>query len=370
VGEDPAPDAFIPTGGRGRGRRAPWNVVTETGVLPGAAAPAPDTETWEQRPPPRTVPDAAEPAPEVVLRPPAPGRANPWLAALASAGFRFDTRQDENGCEIRVPSEKADAARAEIDAVERLNQNWPPPMAQAQDAGPQYGGDWSVSLGVAAGLLMLHWSLGPQSQSASVLAQGCAASGRMLAGEWWRAITALTLHADATHVLGNAVCCLFFGHAVSRQLGTGLGWLLILLSGAAGNWCAAHLVDAARTSIGASTATFGAVGLLCALQFVRNFRAYGGVRSVWNRTWVPLAAAVAMLALLGTGWHAEMGPPMQTTGRIDIEGHLCGLLAGLALGTAAAIGCRKRIPNAVQFALGLAAMLCVWGAWTAARRAM
>ena len=33
-------------------------------------------------------------------------------------------------------------------------------------------------------------------------------------------------------------------------------------------------------------------------------------------------------------------------------------------------GVLKRIPDAVQFAFGLAAMLCLWGAWWAARLAM
>ncbi len=341
----------------------------------GAQSPAAaesNAQAWERQPPAVPTPDtsAVPPEAEDVLHPPAPGQANPWLAALASAGFRYRTRPSADGCEICVPSEKAAAARAEIAEVERLNQDWPPPVARAQDAGPEYTGGWSVSLGVAAGLLLFHGSVGPYDRSAPVFAQGCAESGRIVAGEWWRAITALTLHADATHVLGNAVCCLFFGSAVSRQLGTGLGWLLILLSGFLGNWSAAQVVEFPRASVGASTATFGAVGLLCALQFIRNYRAYGTLRSVWNRTWVPLAAAVAIFALLGTEWHADMGPPMEIRGRIDIEGHLCGLLAGLLLGTAAAFACRKRIPDAVQFAFGLAAMLCLWGAWWAARLAM
>ena len=33
---------------------------------------------------------------------------------------------------------------------------------------------------------------------------------RVRAGEWWRAVTSLWLHADAMHVFGNAVAAVVF----------------------------------------------------------------------------------------------------------------------------------------------------------------
>ena len=44
-------------------------------------------------------------------------------------------------------------------------------------------------------------------------------------GAWWRAVTALTLHADVWHVVGNAVASLVFVSAIGRWLGSGLGAL-------------------------------------------------------------------------------------------------------------------------------------------------
>src|SRR2546430_9329762 len=54
---------------------------------------------------------------------------------------------------------------------------------------------------------------------------------RMMAGEWWRAVTALTLHADAPHLLGNALASALLVTAVCQQLGPGVGLWLVLLAG-------------------------------------------------------------------------------------------------------------------------------------------
>src|SRR2546422_4485816 len=57
----------------------------------------------------------------------------------------------------------------------------------------------------------------------------------IVAGEWWRTVTALTLHADVPHLLGNAVASVVLVGAVSRELGPGLGLWLLVLAGAGGN---------------------------------------------------------------------------------------------------------------------------------------
>src|SRR5207249_906367 len=64
---------------------------------------------------------------------------------------------------------------------------------------------------------------------------GEADATRMMAGEWWRAVTALTLHADAPHLLGNALAGALLVTAVCQQLGPGVGLWLVLLAGAGGN---------------------------------------------------------------------------------------------------------------------------------------
>src|SRR5438132_399884 len=77
-----------------------------------------------------------------------------------------------------------------------------------------------------------------------------------------------------------------------RLLGPGLGTWLVLLAGAGGNALNAWVHVAHHTSIGASTAVFGALGILGGLQF-------GRLRGR-RRAWLALAATLALLALVGS----------------------------------------------------------------------
>lgn len=143
-------------------------------------------------------------------------------------------------------------------------------------------------------------------------------AGLFLRGEWWRPFTSLFLHADFHHLLGNLVGGLTFFTLTARSFGTLRGWGLALLSGVLGNLLTAwfHHPEPFR-SVGASTAVFGALGLLTGL----------GIRFAWfgHRSLRPLVAPVGgglmLLAWLGAG-----GPD------VDILGHLFGFGAGLVLG--------------------------------------
>ncbi len=54
-------------------------------------------------------------------------------------------------------------------------------------------------------------------------------------GEVWRLFTALTLHSGVKHLLSNLVFGVFFGLFAGRLLGSGIGWLAIVLAAASGN---------------------------------------------------------------------------------------------------------------------------------------
>jgi len=80
-------------------------------------------------------------------------------------------------------------------------------------------------------------------------------------GEWWRPFTALFLHADVSHLLGNIAMGSLFVILVSRSVGVAVGWLLVLAGGVVGNILTAWAhYPAAFHSLGASTAVFGALG--------------------------------------------------------------------------------------------------------------
>ena len=77
----------------------------------------------------------------------------------------------------------------------------------------------------------------------------------------WRLTTALTLHADLGHIVANSVFGGLFGLLGRPHLGTGVAWFCIVLGGTLGNALNALARPDEFASIGASTATFAAVGL-------------------------------------------------------------------------------------------------------------
>ena len=285
------------------------------------------------------------------------GEILPRLAALSAGGIPYWLEYDDGVWDIYVPVEHAAAACQELGTYERENQDWPPPVThETEEEAEEMSGSAFAGL-LAAGLLAwVHYQTGPFDAEVRVFQDGCANSTAILAGEFWRVLTALTLHADLSHMLGNAACSFALGWALCRQLGSGVGLGLAVVSGTIGNLGAAFLTGPGRVTLGASTATFGALGLLSALQFVRNFRRYGQLRSVWDRTWIPLVAALALLALLG------VGP------RADLVGHFCGFAAGVGLGFPAALLLGRRVPALAQAALlGLTSMALTY-AWHLALR--
>lgn len=139
-------------------------------------------------------------------------------------------------------------------------------------------------------------------------------------GEWWRTITALTLHADAQHLLSNLLIGGYFVIRLCRMLGGGLGWNLILWSGILGNAINALMHVSGHRSIGASTALFGAIGIAGMIGLMRQ-RRFKSRYSI-----LPFAAAIGLLAMLGAG---------SGDAATDIGAHLFGFASGLALGAVA-----------------------------------
>lgn len=173
----------------------------------------------------------------------------------------------------------------------------------------------------------------------------------VLDGEIWRLATALTLHADLGHLVANSVFGGVFGLLAGRYLGSGLAWLAIVLGGTLGNAVNALVRPEHFVSIGASTATFAALGLAGAFLWRSGYFR----RLPWQRRFAPVFGAVALFAYTGIGDE-----------RTDVVAHLAGLGCGLLLGLWVA---KTRLhlvgPPAQRFFGGVAA---VWvaGAWLVA----
>jgi membrane associated rhomboid family serine protease len=202
-------------------------------------------------------------------------------------------------------------------------------------------------------LVVAYLLSGPRETASAAFRAGSADSERIVAGEPWRTVTALTLHADLSHLVANVTAGALLATAVCRIVGGGLGAALIVAAGAGGNALNAALQGPAHVSIGASTAVLGAVGLLSGLAFVRTRRS----ARARGRAWLPIAAGLALLGMLGSD------------PRTDLGAHFFGFVVGIVLGAFAGWSMSGVPGRGVQRALAVSTAVVVAGSWWLALRA-
>ena len=260
-----------------------------------------------------------KPCEEIDMFPADDQETSEWIAVLAAAGLDYRLSLDAGQWTIHIPYSQADAARSEIAAYVTDGSTVDDTGTGIEETRRVEGADsWSPAW-VGGMLIAFYAWIGPYSDG-SALARGAAMDTNLaFGGEWWRMLTALTVHSGPTHLAGNVICLLLFGYAVCQTFGGGLGWAMILASGIAGNAAAGLVHGPDHISIGASTACFGALGILSTCQSVRNLRRHGFSRSIWSRIWIPIGAGFALLTLLGTGPQS------------DLMAHLFGFASGLVI---------------------------------------
>lgn len=281
-------------------------------------------------------------------------KADLWSLVLWSAAIPNMVESSAEGWLIKVDISQKERARWEITAFEEENADWPPPKPPAHsERSAGINGQQPPTL-LLMGLLAAFYAVtGPFSPINPWFAQGAVVSDRILGQhEWWRLLTGLTLHADVVHLLGNLLLGGFLIHFLCKAMGSGLGWLLILLAGSAGNYLNILFRTANHNSVGFSTSVFGTVGILSARQCLKNRRL--------NRRELlaPLAAGLGLLAFLGTaGEHTDLGA------------HFFGFLTGTALGLLTAPltpATRRKTAPLTQAALLIFCLLLIFLAWRAA----
>ncbi len=167
--------------------------------------------------------------------------------------------------------------------------------------------------------------------------------------EWWRAVTALTLHLDQEHLLGNLLFGIVAGVAAGRLLGPGVAWASVLGAGALANYAEILIAPADHRAVGASTAVFATLGLIAGLAWRQRL-------TLRERRWyaaAPLIAGTCLLTLLGAG-----------NAHVDVLGHALGFIFGVGTGWFyARTGMPRNRGKGLQIAAGSCAMLLVCVAW-------
>ncbi|NJB67625.1 membrane associated rhomboid family serine protease [Desulfobaculum xiamenense] len=312
---------------------------------PDAGTPTKDRAAWV---------DLLDVLPDGMARRPLDGdTARDWSLALGAAEIPHRLMPLARGWRIVIRGDWAERAREEISAF--ANENPHPRTRRAAPRPFRSAAAWTAATVMTLGALFHTLITRPWPKYGLYpdlwLDNGRADSAAILAGQWWRTLTALTLHADAGHMLANAALGGVIMTIFCAEAGSGAGWLVFVLGGAFGNLANAAFHGPGHLSIGASTAVFAAVGALGTLRAVRD-------RSIdLRRTVAPVVACLGILAMLGTGGE-----------RTDLGAHAFGFLAGLPLGalTAYALPRPAATPTGADRLLGLTAFTAMASAWALA----
>jgi len=272
-----------------------------------------------------------------------------WELVLHSRQIPCRSEKYHNKWQLLVPTNQYQNACQELILYETENRNWPPPPPVERKLRENTASTiWTFIL-----LAIFHHITQQQinlfgHHPVNWIELGDAHAEKILQGEWWRLITALTLHSGGLHLTSNIVLGGIFMVRLCRVLGSGRAWFLVICSGALGNLLNALIQSPDHHSIGSSTAVFGAVGLLATINML-HFRSH--LRQRWS---LPIAAAIGLLALLGSSGE-----------NTDIGAHLFGFLAGVGLGFTAKYFARRFGSGPKQINAGLAILAAglVLGAW-------
>ena len=239
-----------------------------------------------------------------------------WVLVLTARDIEHDLLVEKGRWRITVPEHRLDQALEEIQLYEQENREEPKNL----QAAPQFRGRAEPTLWL---LLLLAAFDKLTKLSISVFGHspvdwkqlGSVNVWAVSQGEWWRLMTGLSLHGDPAHLLGNLAIGGVFLIMLSRELGTGMAWFLVLGAGVLGNGVNVLVQPPMHTSLGFSTAVFGSLGLLAGIRAL-------DLRGVsFGRQLLPLAAGLGLLSMLGAGGE-----------RTDLGAHLFGFAAGAVMG--------------------------------------
>jgi rhomboid protease GluP len=262
---------------------------------------------------------------------------------LEAKDIAHETRESESSWVLTVPSTHLSRAYDEITryAAER---SVPRSVPDAIKLRP------SATIGAIAYvaiLLLTAYCAGNGWFGADWLSIGDLQAGA--AREWWRAVTALTLHLDQEHLLGNLLFGVLAGLAAARLLGDGVAWASILGAAALANYVEILVAPVTHRAVGASTAVFAALGLLAGMAWRQRLTLR---ERLWYR-WAPLIAGISLLTLLGAG-----------NAHVDVLGHALGFTFGIGVGWIyARIGVADHRGGRLQIIAGAGAALLVCVAW-------
>ena len=271
--------------------------------------------------------------------------ADAYGLVLSSSNIPYNISKGEQGWEIHVHSATYEKAFKAIEAYLEENPDaYPLQEATSLEYGRTFSGIWVPLI-----LLAFHTAIAMSHDSQGFFKTHGSAAHLILDGEYYRTVTSLMIYANALHLVGNMFAIAVFGTALCQVTGPGVGWFMILVTGTGGNFMNALLYESHHISVGASTAIFGAIGILAGYQFLKRFRRTSGR----TKAWLPLGAGMALLAFLGSSEHS------------DLTAHLFGFLVGVPVGVFYGYYVKRPAGRLCQsgFVLGALAVVLISWIW-------
>jgi len=247
-----------------------------------------------------------------------------------------------------VPSDVSEKAKYEIWQYDKENQ---PIKRQRPRLVPEFQNAIPGIVAYVVIVCIVAWLAGESAFNRNWVLAGRVDGELIRQGEWWRTLTALTLHSGFRHLAGNIGFGALFGLLAGRLFGSGLTWLCVLIASGFANTLNTLLLASSHRSIGASTAVFAALGLVAGFVWRAKLMA----QDRWSYRLGPIVGGIALLAYTGTG-----GPDT------DIGAHLAGFVCGFGLGML--LTWLPKIPSTrpFQLACGATAIASLAASWIVA----
>ncbi len=265
---------------------------------------------------------------------------------LHAVGIESQVAQDGRNWVLLVQQADAPAAAAQLRRYDFEN----PPRRRLPDPEPMHRGAWSGALGYALVMVLVAFLAGTSAFNADWLGAGALDGPAVRGGEYWRVVTALTLHLDVGHLIANLGFGAVFGLLAGQVLGPGVAWATVLTAAAGANLLNAFVQPDTHLSVGASTAVFATLGLLAGYEWRR--RSAAPERRTWR--WAPIVAGLFLLAFTGSGGE-----------NTDVLAHVTGFAAGA---TAGAVHATWRVRRGIvsQALSAVACLAVIAAAWAMA----
>jgi rhomboid protease GluP len=183
---------------------------------------------------------------------------------------------------------------------------------------PTHSPLWTPALIVVnVAVFVAMTALGDSEDPITLIQFGAKYNPLIIAGEYWRLLTAIFIHIGLVHLFFNSYALYVFGTQVEQRFGHTRFLALYLLSGLGG--AVASFVGNPSLSAGASGAIFGLLGTI--IVYYASYRAEFGERGRRQLTSLLVVAGLNLFwGLVNPG--------------IDNLAHIGGLVSGLVLGWA------------------------------------